>query len=341
MEGHPDSRAATGAAGEGDLAPLASAFRAALGAPDVRGARALIAQAAEAGASAGALYVDVVRPALAELQSADRNIRARLAAGIGEAILADLVMAVAPAQSSGIGRAAVLSCRDQGIEAVDGSVAMDFLEADGWEVDRLVAGNTLQDAADVEGAGIELVVAVTAGPEDALALAHVCTELRRLADPPVIVLCDFSQRPQHQAASTALGADAVARDPEDLVRCAASHLPASGHRRWGVRLSRWGTTLCLAPTGCLDATSVGRLADVALSRTGTFRRLIIDLRDLAQIEAAGVRHLAAWPNLPALRDVDVVAVGTEEHRRQFDQHSLQPPLRVVATAEEAASPAIA
>lgn len=341
MEGHPDSWAAPGAAAEGDLALLARAFRAALGAPDVRGARALVAQAAAAGTSAGALYVGVVRPALAELQSTDRNVRARLAAGIGEAILAELVMALATSQSSGVGRAAVLSCRDRGIEAVDGSVAMDFLEADGWQVDRLTAGNTLQDAAAVDGAGIELVVAVTAGPEDALALARVCTELRRLPDPPVIVLCDFSQRPQHHAASMALGADAVALDPEDLVRCAARHLPSCGHRRWGVRLSRSGTTLSLAPTGCLDATSVGRLADVALSRAGTFRRLIVDLRDLAEVDAAGVRQLAAWPNLPAMRDVELVAVASEELRREFDQHPLQPPLRVVATADEAARPAVA
>jgi anti-anti-sigma regulatory factor len=296
----------------------------------------LIAEAAQAGASAAALYVGVVRPALVDLQRADRHVRARLAAGIGEAILADLVTAFAQTpRSSGVGRAAVLSCRDQGIEAVDGSVAMDFLEAEGWNVDQVTAGTSLPDAAGVAGAGIELVVAVTAGPQDALALAQVCTELHRLPDPPVIVLCDFSGRPAPRAASTALGADAVALDPEDLVRCAARELPATGHRRWGVRLSRLGTTLSLAPTGCLNATSVGRLADVALSRTGTFDRLIVDLRDLAEVDVTGVHHLAAWPDAPGLGDIEFVVVASAELRRSLHELSPQLPLRVVGTSDEA------
>lgn len=336
MEGHPDSHAAPGAAaGQGDLLDLAAAFRAALAAPDVRRARSLVADAAAAGAAVGVLYVDVVRPALAELQQADRNVRARLAAGIGEAILADLVGALPVAESCGAGRAAVLSCRDSGIEAVDGSVALDFLETDGWTVDRLQTGTSLPDVAEVAAKGIELVVAVTAGPEDALALARVCTDLCRLPDPPVIVLCDFSGRSRHRAATAALGADAMASDPEELVRCAAKHLPGSGHRRWGVRISRLTDTLVLAPTGRLDATSVGRLADVAMSRAARLTRLVIDLRDLAEIPSAGLIALVAWPALPALSALEVVVVGDAATRLSLGRHAAPRTLRTEATVEDA------
>jgi hypothetical protein len=41
-----------------------------------------------------------------------------------------------------------------------------------------------------------------------------------------------------------------------------------------------------------------------------------------------------------LPDVDLVAVASVELGRKLDQHSLQRPLRVVATAEEAARPIV-
>jgi hypothetical protein len=182
----------------------------------------------------------VVRPALVELQGPGRRVGARLAAGIGEAILADLVTHL-PAQRSGGGRAAVLSCRDHGIEAIDGTVAMDFLEADGWKVERLRGESPEREVRELVGAGrVELAVAVATGPGDALRLAPVCTELHRLADPPVIVLCDFSGRSRRRAASSALAADVIAHDPDELLRGAAQHLPAPGVRRWGVGLARRG-----------------------------------------------------------------------------------------------------
>ena len=337
MPGPPNPSATPTASRESGLADLGAAFSAALAVPDVRGAHALVAEAAAAGASPGALYVQVVRPALAALQQADRDVRARLAAGIGESILADLVAALPLAGASGARRAAVLSCRDHGIEGVDGSAAIDFLEADGWEVDRLGADVSLDDFSRVAPIGIELAVAITAGPQDALALARACTELRRLPDPPVIVLCDFSRRAGHRAAAMALGADAVAADPEELVAHARQRLPAAGQRRWGVALSRSGATLSLAPIGCLDTVSVARLTDVAVSRQGTFTRLVLDLRDVAQFEPAGLRQLIAWSSLPALSGVELTVVASPGARAELTAAPSR--LRVVATAHEAAQAA--
>lgn len=140
-------------------------------------------------------------------------------------------------------------------------------------------------------------------------LAPVCTSLRRLADPPVILLCDFSGAGPQRSASSAVGADATAHDPQDLVAQAALRSPQSGQRRWGVRISRSGQTLVLAPTGRLDATSVGRLLDVAATRQGSFSTLAIDLRDLAAIDAAGVRELAGWPLLASFGEAGLVLLG--------------------------------
>ncbi|MGA9857991.1 MAG: STAS domain-containing protein [Solirubrobacteraceae bacterium] len=287
----------------GQLAALARAFRVALAAPDVREATRMVAEAAEQGTPAARLYVDVVRPALADLQGMGAVVRARVAAGIGESILAGLVSGLPTADRRGAGRAAVLSCRSLGIEAVDGNVAMDFLESDGWSVDLRAHSTDAPVAHFPHAGGIELAVAVTAGPEDALRLAPMCTELRRLADPPVIVLCDFSGRSDHAAAAISLGADAVAHDPAELVQFAAHSSAAPGRRRWGVRLSRSGRSLQLAPTGRLDATSVGRLADVASTRVGTFDRLVLDLSDLAEIEPAGLAALADWRRLSPTPEV--------------------------------------
>lgn len=277
-----------------------------------------MAGAASDGAAPGQLYVDVVRPALAGLQDRQRRVRTGASTGIETALLADLVPSRPHRARPGTGRAAVLSCRSGGIEAVDGSVAADFLASDGWAVSPLDGDDGEDGRGSAFGSGrteagpCELAVAVTAGPEDVLRLAPACTALRRLADPPVIVLCDFSGRSRHSSAGTALGADAVAHDPEDLLRCAARGLPESGRRRWGVRLIRTPGVLRIAPTGQLDAENATRLAAVVASRLGTFSRLIVDLRDLAEIDPAGLGELASWPQLLPLDDVELLLAAGDE-----------------------------
>ena len=145
-------------------------------------------------------------------------------------------------------------------------------------------------------------------------LAPACAELRRLADSPVIVLCDFSARSATPAAPAALGADALVHDPDELMRCTAGRLPGPGRRRWGVRLSRSGDTLHLGPTGCLDAISAGRLADVALTRVGSYSRLVLDLGEVAEIEAGGVRALAGWPDLLPPQNVELLVLADARSR---------------------------
>ncbi len=326
VQGHPHSPQAPSAPGPGDtLTGLAASFRAAVNAADLRSARAMVAAAADHGVPGGRLYVDVMRPALADLAGPAQSPSARLAAGIGEAVLADLVRRLPPSARTAARRAAVLSCRTGGIEAVDGNVAMDYLEVDGWSVERLGGDGLQRELGELQHGAVELAVAVVAGPEDALRLAPACTRLRRLPDPPVIVLCDFSGRPAPGAAPAALGADAIVRDPDELVRCAAGHLPGPGRRRWGVRLSRSDGTLLMAPTGRLDATSAERLADVALTRVGSYSRLVLDLGDVAEIDADGVRALAGWPDLLPSRSIELLLVADAGSRAMLAQTGVDLP----------------
>lgn len=295
MEGHLEPGNAASAGDRGRPFPdLQAAFHTALAAPDVRRAQDVIAEAADGGADPGRLYVDVVRPALAAIRDTD-PVRWRLGIGVVQAIVTDLVRRVPLTGVDTAARVALLTSRSDGIERIDAMIAIDFLEADGWIVEHVAGREEPPDGSLAPGAAVELAVAVTAGPQDTLELVPMFTALRRLPDPPVILLCDFSERQEHHAAIASLGADALARHPSDLVAQASRRLPGPGERRWGVSLRRQGDALVLAPTGRLDAISVSRLAEVALSRLGTFSSLILDLRDVAQIEAGGMLDLGRPP----------------------------------------------
>lgn len=268
-------------------------FAAALAVPNVALARAVVTGAADAGASPGRLYIDVIRPALVELIDGPPT-QARLAAELAATVLADVLETRPHRADTARGRVAVVAYGDDGLHAADGHAATEFLEWGGWRVERLGltpdAGRT--DLA--RGGAIELAVLVIGATDEVSALGQLCAALRHSSDPPVIVLADFGGRQLPRATLMALGADDAVLDPDALLRTAVDHSPAPGRRRWGVSLRRTGTTLAITPTGTLDATNVGRLADVAASRTGTYIRLVIDLRDLSDIGPDGVRGLAAW-----------------------------------------------
>jgi anti-anti-sigma factor len=133
----------------------------------------------------------------------------------------------------------------------------------------------------------------TSSAADLLQSAATYTELRRLADPPVIIACSFGH-PDETRRARAAGADVFTSDPDDLLREVRGRLPDAGARNWGVRLRRRGDTLVVAPTGDLDAGSVERLRQVVDSRAGSFATLIVDTRDVASVGSSGVDALLAW-----------------------------------------------
>ncbi|HET9094565.1 MAG TPA: STAS domain-containing protein [Solirubrobacteraceae bacterium] len=314
-----DDRGITGRLDDDPSARLAHDFGRALLAEDVAHARRLISRALADGAAPGRLYVDVVRPGFSGIALGGVTIRDRLLAVACRAIIAEFVGALPGPVWSGPRRAALLSSRRDGIERVDGDLAIDFLEADGWGVQRLHGPRSalaLGPAARPES--VELAVAVVSGAQDALLLAPACTLLRRLPDPPVVILCDFTGRPGWSSAATTLGADAFVSDPEELVLQAGLHLPPDGVRRWGVQISRRADALVLTPTGRLDVASAARLADVVRSRLGSFARVVIDLRDLAEISSAGIQDVQAWVAAGPLHDVELRFLGDSAARARID-----------------------
>ena len=274
---------------------LAVSFAAALAVPNVTLARAIVAGAADAGVSPGRLYLDVIRPALVRLTAGGPPAQERLAAELAATVLADVLDTRPRPLDAAHGRVAAVAHGDAGLHAADGHAATEFLEWGGWRVERL--GSSPDDALTdlARGGATELAVLVVGEGDEVSGLEKLCAQLRHSSDPPVIVLADFGGRPLPRATLMALGADDAVLDPDALLRTAVDHSPAAGHRRWGVRLRRTGPTLTIAPTGTLDAVNVGRLADVATSRAGTYARLVIDLRDLSDIGPGVVSGLGAWP----------------------------------------------
>lgn len=273
-------------------------------------ARARISDALASGMPAGELYTAAVRPGLDAILAEGEDVQSRIGAGMAAVTLAELGTALPMGPASARGRSAVLWSGASAIADVDGAVAADFLRADGWNVER-AAVNCSPDtvASTARAGGVELAVAVVTGREESLRLSATLNALRRLADPPVILLGDFTGRARELPGGLTTTVDAVVHDPQEMTQSATRRSAAPGHRRWGVRLERSPDTLLLAPTGCFDAASAGRLLDVALSRLGTFTRLALDLLDIADVDAAGLAHLSSWPGLLGPREVEVIVIA--------------------------------
>jgi CheY-like chemotaxis protein len=277
-------------------ASLRETFLAALASSDLRRSRQILIHAADAGWSLARLYTDVVRPAL-RTAAYEPSLTAaqRLTLTSVEAALA--VVASRPADGEamrGAGRKALVSVGAAPLDVLDGQVIIDVLCGDGWSVEEVATGTDAQAVAAMalhrHG---EPVGMPTSNAADLLQAASTYTQLRRLADPPIIVACSFG-RPDETRRARAAGADIFVSDPDDLIAFVRRRLPTAGARNWGVRLRRFGETFIVAPTGDLDAGSVARLRQVVDSRAGSFRSLVVDTRDVASVRGDGVEALLAW-----------------------------------------------
>src|SRR5579875_761609 len=329
MEPYLTAEGASGVAGSkrDSTAQLARDFAQALANPNIAVACSIVAAALADGASPGRVYVDVVRPALRAAAIRGQLRQTRLLDGFGQTLIGDLVGALTPTEGGGSGRTALLTCGELTMDRLDGNLVAAFLEADGWSVQRMhgpEAALAMGPASRLDG--IELAVVVVSDAEAASHLASACTEMSRLPDPPVCLLCDFTGRADWPAASSGLGADALVSDPQELLEQAAHRLPAGGTRRWGVSVARRDDTLVLTPTGTLDATSAGRLAEMIQSRIGSFARLVVDLRDLAEISAAGIEGIVGWSQSGPLQRVELLLVGDAGVRARLDALGLAVPL---------------
>ena len=285
------------------LATLRDQYLTAVSALDLRASRKVVLEAAAAGIPLSRLYTHVVRPGLiatgTALGDAGSTAYERLVLGNVRATLT-LLGAQPPAgdRPAGHGRHAIVSVGARPLEALDGQVIADVLAGDGWEVAEVPVETTAEAVAELATErSSELAVMPTTRAADLLAAAAAYTQLRRLADPPLIVACSIGERDELRRARNA-GADAFVGDLDELREFVAAWLPGTGARHWGVRLRQRADTLVITPTGLLDSGSVARLREVVQSRAGRFGAFVIDSRSVASVTSEGLDDLAVWLREP-------------------------------------------
>jgi hypothetical protein len=249
------------------------------------------------GAGPGLVYASVVR---AELATADATAGAGpradmlrgLARSSANAALARLSERL-PTTDEGAGRCAVVLVPPGPLGELDAHALSDALAADGW---RPTSVSLDQDAVravgQIETLRAELALVPGADAAQVLASRRTCSLLRRLTAPPLVIGVSFDSPagpPPVLAADHAVGSiDALAPLLRRRMGLGGGPVP------WGVRLGRDGAGLTVSPGGILDALSVSRLREIVETRRTHYPRVVIDLRELLDIDGDGLRTLTAW-----------------------------------------------
>ena len=262
--------------------------------------RHAVAAALASGASPERVYATVVRPSLAPFAddvpatagAAGDGGPPELARSLAHAALAELAPAH-PASDDGLGRSAIVLVPPGLLGELDGRVLADALRASGWEVEVVGLDGEPQDVvARIEAAGPELTMLPASNAAQIRAAERVCSMLRRLAQPPLVVGVAFGSL---AAAPPALSLDHHLDGTDALAPLLHRRLGTSaGPVAWGVRMSRDGEDLVVAPVGLLDATTAPRLREVVETRRDLYPQITIDLRGLTRAEDAGLAALVAW-----------------------------------------------
>jgi hypothetical protein len=267
------------------------------------------------GTGAGATYRELIRPFLAAADDGgggplgdDRRAVTRSAA---QAAVAELAGAL-PTSGEGLGRRAAVLVPTGVLGELDGRMLADALEAAGWSTALIGLDRDAPATCDeVVDARVELLVLPVANAAQVLASQHALSLIRRLNAPPLIVGVTFSED-----GGSAVAADHVCGDVDTMGPILRRRL-GGGHAAgvpWGVRMHREGTTLVVAPSGLLDATTVPRLREIVETRRTLYPAILIDLRELDALTESGLAALATWttespwpPTVSALHDTRTTA----------------------------------
>jgi len=205
------------------------AFLDALLARDSARARRAVAAAVDEGAPIPAVYLEILRPALAEighrwaigeLNVAEEHYATAIAQSLLDGLSAHLER---PATD---GRLAVVSGTPEEQHALGARMVADFLEADGWEVLLLGPGAPAHDLAELVDLERPDVVALSTATAGALpGVVEVLGALGELRPRPFIVVGGQFWTAETSAAATELGADAVIHDPRELVAILRERVP--------------------------------------------------------------------------------------------------------------------
>jgi methanogenic corrinoid protein MtbC1 len=216
------------------LAPVSlalhrSAFLDALLARDSARARRAVDAALADGGDIPDVYLEVLEPALAEighrwavgeLNVAEEHYATAVAQAVLDVLSARLLRPVRD------GRLAVVSGTPDEQHALGARMVADFLEADGWEALLLGPGSPAHDL--VELVDLERPDLVALSTSTAAGLPGVIDVLSALADlrpRPFIVVGGRFWTDETSLSASEFGADAVVRDPRELVAILRERVP--------------------------------------------------------------------------------------------------------------------
>jgi ABC-type transporter Mla MlaB component len=280
--------------------------------------RQAVAAALASGASPERVYATVVRPTLVPFAgddaaaAGDGGRQPEVARRLAHAALDELAPAH-PTSDDGLGRCAIVLVPPGLLGELDGQVLADALQASGWDVGVVGLDGEPDDVvARIEAAGPELAMLPASDEAQIRAAERVCSMLRRLAQPPLVVGVAFGSI---AAAPPALSLDHHLDGTDALAPLLHRRLGTSaGAVAWGVRMSRDADGLVVAPVGLLDATTAPRLREIVETRRDLYAHITIDLRGLTRADDAGLGALVAWnaerpwtPGVTVLGDPETLA----------------------------------
>jgi MerR family transcriptional regulator, light-induced transcriptional regulator len=201
----------------------------ALLARDSARARRAIDAALAAGAPILDVYLDVLRPVLAEIghrwATGELNVAEEHYGTATAQALLDALSARLP-RPPGDGRLAVVTGTPGEQHALGARMVADFLEADGWEVLLLGPGAPAHDLAELVDLERPDVVALSTATAGALpGVVEVLGALGELRPRPFIVVGGQFWTAETSAVAAELGADAVIHDPRELVAILRERVP--------------------------------------------------------------------------------------------------------------------
>ena len=205
------------------------AFLDALLARDSARARRAIDAALAAGAPILDVYLEVIRPTLAEighrwaigeLNVAEEHYGTATAQALLDALSARL------ARPPRDGRLAVVTGTPGEQHALGARMVADFLEADGWEVLMLGPGAPAHDLVELVDLERPHLVALSTATASVLpGVVEVLGALGELRPRPFIVVGGQYWGAESMPSAAALGADAVISDPRELVAILRERVP--------------------------------------------------------------------------------------------------------------------
>lgn len=202
--------------------PYREQYLDALLAADATAARAVVDTALALGVPTGAVYLEVIGPAMeevgrrweaAEITVADEH----LATAITQGVLAGLAMHLPRTSSSAAGRVAVTGSGPGDDHGIGSRVVADFLAAAGWKVLDLGANTPAEGFAQIAARHDARVVAVSTSLSQHLdGVRRVRAALDGLERPPLLVVGGRAYGGSEDRARR-VGADLFAQDPATLL----------------------------------------------------------------------------------------------------------------------------